>query len=136
MCRRLAEVGVRAEPSYRLIAVLDRDLVARSLASGAQNGLIAARVVDVEQRVRYESTPVSGGYVGWRTWGGFYSTTLRIDEVARIETQVWSTAGEGRMIWAGASERVIPRDLPKAADKLAAQTVSTLQKSGILPTAD
>src|SRR5262245_43601683 len=102
MCERLARIGVRCEPSYRMIAVLGQDEVARSVASGGEDGLILARLVGVEQREQLVSTPMSGGHVGWRTWSGFYSqTTVRINQVARIETQVWSVAGEGSMIWAG-----------------------------------
>ena len=136
MSARLAKIGVRAEPSYRLIPgeKIDRETIARAVATGGQDGLIAARLVGVDQRERYVSTPVSGGYVGWRTWSGFYSTTtVRIDQVARIETQAWSLAGEGTMVWAGSSEKVNPRDVERLANSLADATVGELQKVGILP---
>jgi hypothetical protein len=136
VCARLAKIGVRAEPSYRLIhgEALDREAVARAVATGGQDGLITARLVGVEQRERYVSTPVSGGYAGWRTWGGFYSTTsVRIDQVARFETQAWSLAGEGTMVWAGSSQKVNPRDVERVAGSLADATVGTLQKAGVLP---
>jgi len=135
MSARMAEIGVRAEPSYRLIPreALSREAVARAVATGGQDGLIAARLVGVDQRERYVSTPVYGGHAGWRTWGGFYSTTVRIDQVMRIETQAWSLAGEGTMIWAGSSEKVNPRDVERLANSLADATVAELQKLAVLP---
>jgi len=136
MCARLAQIGVRAEPSYRLIhgELLDRDSVARVVKSGGQDGIITARLVGVNQQERYVSTPVAGGWTGWRTWGGFYQTTsVRIDQVARFETQAWSVAGEGNMVWAGSSEKVNPRDVLRVANSLADSTIAALQKAGVLP---
>jgi hypothetical protein len=58
---------------------------------------------------------------------------VQVDQIARIETQVWSLEGDGTMIWAGSSETVNPRDIPDLASSLADETVETLQKAGILP---
>lgn len=137
MSARLAEIGVRAEPSYRLLPGerLEREAIARAVATGGHDGLIAARLVGVDQRARYVSTgPVGGPYAGWRSWGGFTETGyVKVDQIARIETQVWSVAGEGTMIWGGSSETVNPREIPKLASSLADATVGALQKAGVLP---
>jgi len=58
---------------------------------------------------------------------------VKVDQVARIETQVWALAGHGTLIWAGSSETVNPRDIARIARGLANHTVETLQKAGILP---
>ena len=133
----LAKIGVRADASYRALPgeLVDRDTVAQAVAAGAHDGLIAARLLAVEQRETYvPGGPGPGAYVGWRRWGGFYEPGyVRVDEVARIETQVWSLAGDGTMIWAGSSETLNPREIPDLADSLADETVETLQQAGILP---
>src|SRR5262245_58609608 len=136
---RLAEIGVRAEPSYQLLPgeAVTREAIARVVAAGKHDGLIAARLVGVDQRATYvpgSPAPVAARASGWRAWGGFYQPgTVRIDQIMRIETQVWSLALEGTMIWAGTSEKVNPRDVPRVANTLAAGTVTTLQQAGVLP---
>ncbi len=139
MSARLAKIGVRAEPSYRLLPGerLEREAIARAVAAGGHDGLIAARLVGVDQRARYvpaSPSPVATRHAGWRSWGGFHEPgSVRIDQVARIETQAWSLADEGTMVWAGSSEKVNPRDIPRVASSLADATVRTLQEAGVLP---
>ncbi len=139
MSASLARIGVRADSSYRTLpgAILEREEVARAVAAGGHDGLVAARLLGVDQRETYVPAgpgPGPGPYVGWRRWGGFYEPGyVRVDQVARIETQVWSLAGDGTMIWAGSSETVNPREIPNLASSLADETVETLQKAGVLP---
>jgi hypothetical protein len=137
MSARLAKIGVRAEASYRRLPGdrLEREPVAEAVAAGGHDGLIAARLVGVDQRQTYvPGGPAYGPYVGWRTWGGFYEPGyVKVDQIARIETQVWTLAGQGTMIWAGASETVNPRKIPDLASSLADTTVGEIQKAGILP---
>jgi hypothetical protein len=139
MVARLVEAGVAAEPSYRRLpgARPDRDAIAAAMIAGGNDGLIGARLIGVDQRETYvPGGPVGapGPYVGWRRWGGFYEPGyVRVDQVARIETQVWSLEGQGTLVWAGASETVNPRDIARVARGLANHTVETLQKAGILP---
>ena len=137
MSARLAKIGVRAEPSYRVAPgeILEREAIARSVAAGGHDGLITAHLIGVDQRATYVPTgPVAGPYVGWRAWGGFYEPGyVRVDQIARIETQVWALAGRGTMIWAGASETVNPREIQSLASSLADATVTELQKAGVLP---
>jgi hypothetical protein len=139
MSARLAEIGVRAEPSYRLVPgeSLEREAIGRAVAAGGHDGLIGARLVGVDQRATYvpgSPAPVAARHSGWRSWDGFYQPgRVRIDQVMRIETQAWSLAGEGTLVWAGSSEKVNPRDIPRVARSLADGTVTTLQKAGVLP---
>ena len=141
---RLTEIGVRAEASHRSVPddQLTPDAIARVVAAGKQDGMIAARLVGVDERARYlpgasrstSRSTVRSRHSGWRSWDGFAEPgTWRIDRVARIETQVWSLEGEGNLIWAGMSESVNPRDIPGVAASLANDTVSTLQSAGVLP---
>jgi hypothetical protein len=136
---RLEEAGVKAEASHRSVpdGQITPDAVARALAAGGQDGLIAARLVGVDERARYLPSASRAGarsrHAGWQSWYGFEPGTWRIDRVARIETQVWSLSGEGQLIWAGMSEEVNPRDIPRAAASLADRTVRTLQSAGVLP---
>ena len=137
---RLQSIGVKAEASYRSVPddQLTADAIARVVAEGGQDGLIAARLIGVDERPRYlpgvrNSTMARTRHTGWRTWDGFREPgTWRIDRVARIETQVWSLAEEGTLIWAGTSESVNPRDIPSVAASLAESTVTTLQSAEIL----
>ena len=112
------------------------DAIARAIADGKHDGLIAARLIGVDERVRYmpssRRAQMGPGRHGWRTWDGFEPGTWSIDRVARIETQVWSLAGEGTMIWAGTSDQVNPRNLSNVVQGLADRTVTTLQNVGIL----
>ena len=140
MVARLEQIGVEAEASYRSVPddQITPDVVAHAIAAGKEDGMIAARLVGVDERARYlpgaTRGPARGVTGGWRTWHGFQDPgTWRIDRVARIETQVWSLEGEGSLIWAGMSESVNPRDIPGIAATLADRTVTTLQREGILP---
>lgn len=139
MSASLAKIGVRAESSYRQLPGerLERDAIARAVAEGGHDGLIGARLLGVDHRETYvPGGPVGypGPYAGWRRWGGFTEPGyVKVDQVARIETQVWALQGEGTMIWAGSSETLNPREIPDLASSLADETVATLQKSGILP---
>jgi hypothetical protein len=139
MSASLAKIGVRAESSYRQTPgeVLEREAIARAVVAGGHDGLIAARLLGVDQRETYvPGGPGSypGPYVGWRRWSGFYEPGyVKVDQVARIETQVWALVDQGTMIWAGSSETVNPRQIPDLASSLADETVSTLQKAGVLP---
>jgi hypothetical protein len=137
MGAELAKIGVRAEPSYRVLPgeSLEREAVARAVVAGGHDGLVTARLVGVDQRATYVAGgPTYGPYVGWRAWGGFYEPGyVKVDQIARIETQVWALAGQGTMIWAGVSETVNPREIPNLAKSLAAATVGQLEKAGILP---
>jgi hypothetical protein len=137
MSERLAAIGVRAEPSHRQVPddAITAEAIARAVEAGGHDGLIAARLVGVDERTRY--VPGRPGSVtvrhGWQRWDGFQPGSLRIDRVARIETQVWSLAGEGMLIWAGSSEEVNPRAIPSVARSLADATVGELQDLGVLP---
>ena len=139
MVARLVEAGVASAPSYRTLPAdrPEREAIARAMVAGGNDGLIGARLLGVDQRETYvPGGPVGapGPYVGWRRWGGFYEPGyVKVDQVARIETQVWSLAGQGTLIWAGSSETVNPRDIAKVARGLANHTVERLQKAGILP---
>lgn len=137
---RLTEIGVKAEASHRSVpdGQITPDAIARAIAAGGQDGMIAARLVGVDERARYlpgaSRGTMRGRNVGWRTWDGFSQPgTWRIDRVARIETQVWSLAGEGQLVWAGSTETVNPRDISAEAASLADRTVRTLQSAGVLP---
>jgi hypothetical protein len=140
---RLAGIGVKAEASHRTVPddQISPDAIARVVAAGGQDGLIAARLVGVDERARYlpgASRSTSRSTVrsrqSWRSWDGFAEPgTWRIDRVARIETQVWSLGDESALIWAGMSESVNPRDIPREAAALANDTVTTLQSAGVLP---
>lgn len=137
LSRRLAAIGVRAEPSYHSAPEpLGPEAIARAVARGGQDGLIAARLVGVDQRIRYlPGAPgsVAWRHSGWRTWDGFEPGKVVTSRVARIETEVWSLAGEGAIVWAGASEVVNPRGIASVADSLAEATVRELQRAGVLP---
>jgi hypothetical protein len=138
---QLFAIGIQAEPSHRSVPddSLGPEAIERALAAGGHDGLIAARLIGVDERARYlpgvQRSPAGrGSAAGWRSWHGFSQPgTWRVDRIARIETQVWSLAGESQLIWAGSSETVNPRDVPGVARRLAEQTVSTLQRAGILP---
>jgi hypothetical protein len=138
---RLASIGVRAEPSWRTVAddAINPEEVARAVAAGGQDGVIAARLVSVDERFRYLPGTTPPGInrapnLGWRSWDGFTEPgTWRVDRIARIETQVWALVGEGTMIWAGTSESVNPRDVSTLAQSLADDTVTELQRVGVLP---
>jgi hypothetical protein len=140
MSASLAKIGVQAESSYRQTPgeVLEREAIARAVVAGGHDGLIGARLLGVDQRETYvpggSGGSYPGPYVGWRRWNGFSEPGyVKVDQIARIETQVWTLEGHGTMVWAGSSETVNPREIPNLASSLADETVSTLQKAGILP---
>jgi len=136
---RLTAQGIRAEPSYRRVPDdgITADAIAAAVAAEGQDGMLAARLVGVEERARYvpgmrRSTSSRMG-LGWRNWGGFQEPgTWRIDRIARIETQAWSFADQGTLIWSGTSESVNPRDVATLSRSLSDAIVGALQKAEIL----
>ena len=110
MVARLQSSGIQAAASHRSVPEpITPDAVTRAVAAGRHDGLIAARLIGVDERVRYmpsaQRAQMGPSRHGWRTWDGFAPGNWSIDRVARIETQVWSLEGEGTLIWAGSSER-------------------------------
>ncbi len=144
MVREMAAIGVKATASYSILPdeKIEKDAILRAVSEGKYDGVIAARLVSVDEKETYVPgyvTTYPGYYGPWGGWyGGWYGTTyspgyMTSDTIARLETQVWDVRGEGKMVWAGMSESVNPQEAKNIAGEVAAITVETLQKAGILP---
>lgn len=144
MVRELAAIGVKGTSSYTILPdeKIEKDAIVRAISEGRYDGVIAARLVAMDEKTSYVPGYVStypGYYGGWGGWyGGWYGATyspgyMTTDTIARLETQVWDVRGEGKLIWAGMSESVNPQEAKNIMDEVAELTVSTLQRAGILP---
>lgn len=136
---QLEAIGVHAEPSHRRVPddAITAEAISAAIAAGGQDGMIAGRLIGVEERARYVPGAMRSGpsrtQLGWRSWGGFSEPgTWRIDRVAQIETQAWSFADEGTLIWSATSESVNPRDVATLSRRLSEDIVNALKKAGVL----
>jgi len=139
--RQLTDQGVAAVPSYTLIpedGEVPKDRLAQAVQQSGADGVLITRLVRVDRRTRIEPAYVAPPLIGFYeyypfAWGGFYEPPL----VYTYDVVTWDTsvfdARTNRMIWAGATETVAPKDLAKEAREAAAVVVKALIKSGILP---
>ena len=75
-------------------------------------------------------------------WTGSYSTYYRriyepgyteTERVVRYQTDVWSTAEGGKMVWTGTSESIDPNSSQEVNREISAMIVPELMRAGILP---
>ena len=141
---RLGAKKVKATASYTVMTGKDlpkeADLRAIVKEKG-YDGVFVSRVVGEETRTSYSpgvsmavpmyGSPFYGYYGGWYT--SAYSPGYMVSEkVVNVETTVWSTQGEGKLIWSGISETVSPPSIPKACDELAIVVVDNLWQAKLL----
>lgn len=143
--KALNEAGVEAVPGYTLIPVnpgrpVDdlREAVERIHA----DGVLVARSLRAERRLDYTPghvrvVPGVGYHSGF--WG-YYGSAI-IDEprlysysVITIETNLWPTTKDGKVLWSAISETTDPDNVRKASEELAKLVIKALAEQKLIET--
>ena len=112
---------VAATPSYSVLpeGEVSEDVLRAKVKEGGFGGVIITRLIGKEDKQEYIPPTTTAGYGGYG-WGPYYSGYggwygasyspgyMKNTTVARVQTRLWSTAGEGKPVWTGVSETVDP----------------------------
>jgi hypothetical protein len=135
--------GVHATPSYTLFpdAAPDTTALTASIRRSGYDAVLVAHQLPTTTETRYVPGYVStepGIYVS--PWTGHYYTYysevyspgyVDADRVVRYETEVWMTAGGGRVVWSGTTESINPESAAQVNGEIAGVIVPALIKSGV-----
>jgi hypothetical protein len=142
MVRELAQRGIQGVLGYTLVppaAEKDPEAVKRILA---ENGIVGAIVMSVagfneETVVTSSQTYYLGpnyasfyGYWGYGANYGFIPGTVDEKMTYMVETLVYSI-DQNKLMWAGTSKAVNPREVDELVKKLAGSVSSELRKAGL-----
>jgi hypothetical protein len=142
LCRSLREQGVRATPSYELIAVAataKREDVVRAVQQAQAEAVLITRLVKKEQRVEvtpgYSAPAVApGGYYGYynASWSTYYQPPqVYTTEVVSLETRMFDAARE-EMVWTATTETFDPANAEKDVAGLVKIIVGDLTKRKLI----
>jgi hypothetical protein len=147
LSQKIARPGIQAIPSYSLLprpnaTPIDMNQL-RDVVRGQQiDAIVASRLVKLDRSVTVIPGQAYSPFPYYRTFYGYYGAVypvvyapdyLRVDKVAQIETNFYSTAmPDGELIWTGTSDTVNPKSAEKAADALAKLIVQELEKNKII----
>jgi hypothetical protein len=141
----LRQAGVEAVPGYTLIpAKPDRPVeqLREAVERIHADGVLVARALRAERRLDYSPghvrvMPGIGYHSGF--WG-YYGSAI-IDEprlysysVITIETNLWPTGKDGKVLWSAISETTDPDNVQKASGELAKLVIKALQKQQLIET--
>ena len=112
---------VEATPSYSVLpeGQVSEDVLRAKVKEGGFGGVIITRMIGKEEKEEYVPPTTTAGYAGYgwgpyyHGYGGWYGATyspgyLKNTTTVRVQTRLWSTAGEGKPVWTGVSETVDP----------------------------
>jgi len=152
--RRLWEVGfarefrahgIEATPSYQLFPndVPDTDQLVDAVRDRGFDGLVMSHRLATAREVSYIPgyTTLEPVIVRSR-WSGAYRTLYagvrhpgyhEVNQIVRYRTDVWTLAGDGRMVWTGTSETMDPSSIQQVNREISHMIVPELVKQGIIP---
>jgi hypothetical protein len=144
--RRQAEDDLAAKiqnatPAYQVVPEADlRDpaVVKQKVQEGGFDGAVVMRIVQVAQQSTYVpgTTWYTGPYDFWGYWGNSWGAAytpgnVMTDQVVTVESAVYSVQGN-RLIWAGRSETIDPKNLSKLIDGVTKSAVKEMKRQGLL----
>lgn len=141
--KALEQAGVEAVPGYTLVPDKPErpvEQLREAVEKIHADAVLVARALRSEQRLDY--TPghvrVMPGYYGG--FWGYYGSAL-IEEprfysyrVVTIETNLWPTGKDGKVLWSATSETTDPENIQKATGELADLVIAELRKQKLIPT--
>ncbi len=142
MAAALGKAKVEGVPSFGVLGsgkVSEEELRAK-VREGGFDGVILTRLVAKEQRQQYvppSTTVYAGGwgpYYGYSSWyAPVYSPGYLVNEtVVRLETQAWSAADNGKLVWTGVSETVNATDVGSVSRELSDLVIRNLLSNKII----
>ncbi len=149
----LEKYGTAATPSYKVYPDAPPDTLQVKAAMEENNfdGVVVTMDLSNKVKTRYEpgyigAIPGFGlgddDWDGWDDWygaygfyyGAFYEPEyVETETIVRDRTDVWSTRGNGELVWSGTSEVFNPSSSQQVGDEIANKIVPDLSKQGIIP---
>lgn len=135
-----AAIDTRVTPAYRLVSQADRADVERlrtALTRHQVDGAIVVRLVGIQEEqvfVPRSAGPYGGYYDHWHRVGSrvYEAGYYRTDTDVVVETRLYDV-GEGRLLWAGTSSTINPRDVQEVIEGIVEATGKDLRKRGLVP---
>jgi hypothetical protein len=148
LARQLTARGVTGVAAYRLVpkpAVKDKNAAQDFFERAGVKGVVALRVLSVEERKRWEpSVWVGSSYSTWTNYWGYgwgpgmaYGSTtvlsgsLKTDTTISVEALVFRV-GDGQLIWAGLSETTNPTRAEPVIKSLVSGIIKAMQARGLI----
>jgi hypothetical protein len=136
-------VKVEATPSYSVLpeGEVSEDVLKAKVKEGGYDGVIITRLIDKDEKVEYvppSGTAMYGGYGPyWHGYGGWYGATyspgyLKNTTVVRVQTRLWSTAGDAKPVWTGVSEAVDPGKVSSWSNEQSYLVIQELQRNKLI----
>ncbi len=140
-----AKYGVKATPSYQIFnnAIPDTQAVIEVVKANKYEGVLVARRISTDTIARYvpgytTAEPVTR-YNGWSNMYYMhyreveYPGYTETQQLVRQEVNVWSTDGEGSLVWTGTGEFVDPSSSSAMNKEVAEMVLPELAKANIIP---
>ena len=136
-----AATRTRVTPAYQIVTQADRADVERlrtKLEAAGVDAAVVVRLVGIEEEEIFVPNtgprPRSGYYDYWRREGArvYESGYYRTDTEVVVETRLYDVA-RGRLLWAGTSRTVNPRDVEEVVQGIFQAASEDLRKRGLVP---
>jgi len=135
---------VQAVPSYTIISDADMPNEARvkeQIDRAGFDGAVMLRVTDVSRQDVYVPGQTEYAPVAYRSFWGYYHYWVPIEYEpsyidretnVRVETEVYSTAGGGDLVYSAVSDTVDPRSPTQLVNSVAKHVVADMKEKGLL----
>ncbi len=129
---------VAATPSYSVLpeGQATEEVLKAKVKESGYDGVIITRLVGKEDKQEYVPPSGMGVYSAWGPYyagyGGWYGATyspgyMRNTTTVRVQTRLWSTAGEAKPVWTGVSESVDPGKISSWSQEMSGLVVRELR---------
>lgn len=140
MVAALARQHIAATASYDLFPnrAPNADELAATAASHAFDGVLATHLLNAREHSYWLPDPGPGPGFGWRArywgyWGAAYGPGwIDSDYIANFETDVFTVAAGGRLIWTGETRSVDLTSIESTTDQISRVLVPELTHAGIV----
>jgi hypothetical protein len=141
MAEQLTRYGTHPVPSYTMIpddVTRDSEAARDRMKREGVDAVLSMRVISSRQVVSYSPGYWSAPYYGslWGYWGYGWNSVyapgyLHTDTEVVVETLLYSLE-QDKLIWAGISETLNPKDLDSGVRKVARKAVNRMDREGVL----
>jgi hypothetical protein len=143
-CEALTAEKIQATQSYTVLPdgeQVSKELVTKTVKDGSYDGVILTRLVGKDEQTTYvPGTAYStgwygGGYYGAYGWGygvAYSPGYVTTQQVFRVQTTLWATEGDGKLIWTGTSESIDPSSVKVTSKNLTRLITNQLVTSKLI----
>jgi hypothetical protein len=145
LANALRKHGVAATPSYQLFPdqLPDTTQVVETVGEKGFDGVIVTVGLRTQTQHTYvpgyvTTVPVTRYDRWWNVYRTYYRRVYRpgyydVQTVARARTDVWTTAGDGTLIWTGPTDVYDPTSSKNVSDEITERIMPELADQGIIP---